>query len=524
MSEKHPIDDLFRKQLEERQPAFNESYWQEAEQLLSKSGGSFLNLAKWKLFSILVTGMVLSAVTGYYVGSMNQAAKNQSVQSVNREVTDTTAFPQTNSNKNNAGDIAPIIPAEIQTQETSDTQKIPEYTGASAQSEAFSSPSLKGNSKDQAGDFNSSSYREKAQVVNIEDQGSSEAQEMPTGNEQVLLEQEIIKKKTSSGYDESKKHDATNTPVTEEEAAITGNAANGATGTSSIAAGNQTGNATANRIVQPPVIPQLATPAYHTSWPPPAAVPVFNEPSNLTSFLHRNHWSKVRSFELSATAGATIITVPSVESITTGFEWNAMLHYRVNNWLAGTGIGQFSVKEQFTAITDSLSYQTFTQQVISIDSVWVIDTTTIIIDSIPVVVIDSFFQTHYDTSYHEVTVTDTQQVQYEASSSGRYTEIPLIFGYRIPLGKVRLQLTGGAAYGWYTGALRYGINSEGQLYSYQPGAVASLLGRVTVQYPVSRSLFLQAYTGARYTIGLKKNIAGDNYFLYSFGGGVLYRF
>jgi hypothetical protein len=524
MSEKHPIDDLFRKQLEERQPAFDESYWQEAEQLLSKTGGSFLNITKWKLFSILVAVIVLSAATGYYFGNMNLASKNKSAQSVNREDIGTAAFPQTNTNKKYADDHASIIHAEIQEEEASDTQKINNSPTAEEQSKTFTSPAVKSHSENAAGNLNSPSYREKEQVINNATPGNSATQEMSVGYEQVLLEQESMKKKTSSGDDESKQYDAANTQIAEEVTAITGTAAPGATTTSSKSAGNHTGNATVKRIEQPLTIPPIATPTYHTSWPPPPAIPVFNTPSNLTSFLHRNHWSKVRSFELSTTAGATIITVPSVKSTATGFEWNAMLHYRVNNWLAGTGIGQFSVKEQFTTITDSLTYQTFIQQIITMDSAWVIDTMTIIIDSIPVVVIDSFFQSYYDTAYHEVTVTDTQQVQYEASSAGRYTEIPLLFGYRIPLGKVRLQLTGGAAYGWYTGALRYGINSEGQLYSYQPGPVASLLGRVTVQYPISRSLFLQAYTGARYAIGLKKNIPNDNYFLYSFGGGVLYRF
>ena len=524
MSEKHPIDDLFRKQLEDRLPAFDESYWQEAEQLLSKTGGSFLQITKWKLFSILVAGMVLSAATGYYFGNLNLASKNKSAQSVNREEIDTAVFPQTNTNTKYADDHAPIINSKIQEEEASGTDKINNATTGEEQSKTFTSPAAKSHSEITAGDFNSSSYREKEQEINNADPGNSETQEMSVGYEQVLLEQESVKKKTASWDDESKQYDAANTQITEEVTAITGNAAPGATTASSKSSGYHTGNTTAKRIEQPLLIPPIATPAYHTTWTPPAAIPVFNAPSNLTSFLHRNHWSKVRSFELSATAGATIITVPSVKSTATGFEWNAMMHYRVNNWLAGTGIGQFSVKEQFTTINDSFTYQTFLQQVITIDSAWVIDTMTIIIDSIPVVVIDSFFQSYYDTAYQEVTVTDTQQVQYEASSFGRYTEIPLLFGYRIPLGKVRLQLSGGAAYGWYTGALRYGINSEGQLYSYQPGPVASLIGRVTIQYPISRSLFLQAYTGARYAIGLKKNIPDDNYFLYSFGGGVLYRF
>ena len=524
MSEKHPIDDLFRKQLEERQPAFHESYWQEAEQLLSKTGGSFLHITKWKLFSILVAGLVISAAAGYYFGNRNQASKNQTTQAVSREETGTAALPQTHTKKKSADDKVAIIHSKIQEEVASGTDKINNSTTGEEQSQTFTSPAVKSHSENAAGDFSSASYREKEPVVNTKEPGNSETQETSAGYELVLLEQESMQKKSSSRDDESQQPEAAITNITEEETAITGTIATGATTSSSKSAANQTGNATANRVEQPQMMPSIATPAYHTTWPPPTAMHVFNEPSNLTSFLHRNHWSKVRSFELSATAGATIITVPSVKSTATGFEWNAMMHYRVNNWLAGTGIGQFSVKEQFTTITDSLTYQTFIQQVITIDSAWVVDTMTIIIDSIPVVVVDSFFQAFFDTAYQEVTVTDTQQVQYEAASAGRYTEIPVMFGYRIPLGKVRLQLSGGAAYGWYTGALRYGINSEGQLYSYQPGPVASLMARVTIQYPISRSLFLQAYTGARYAIGLKKNIPDDNYFIYSFGGGVLYRF
>ncbi|MBK6485236.1 MAG: hypothetical protein IPG01_19410 [Chitinophagaceae bacterium] len=143
MSEKHPIDDLFRKQLEERQPAFHESYWQEAEQLLSKTGGSFLHITKWKLFSILVAGLVISAAAGYYFGNRNQASKNQTTQAVSREETGTAALPQTHSKKKSADDKATIIHSKIQDEATTDTNKINNAPTGEERSHTFRSPSIK---------------------------------------------------------------------------------------------------------------------------------------------------------------------------------------------------------------------------------------------------------------------------------------------------------------------------------------------------------------------------------------------
>lgn len=533
MSEKHPIDELFRKSLEERQPAFDESYWQEAEQLLKQPAGPYVKLATWKLFTMAAACMAISGMAGYYFGSNNKLNEKESAVLVDEQIetVSTETMDHTLKKRDSAYTAGTMEQDQPGKQDTS-------QAGISSihESAAFVPVDKSGYAFDSSRNMKTAtasrqsteeltvlpSYMQHAQR---QDQKSSLPAEKPVAGEQLLFENESRNQDVSvqhhtiaAGSQSTENFDRGKNAVNEQNvSAKDDDPLASSTGISK--------DATIISEYSQSSIPKLSVhddDDAEFTYAPASKVPV--TPANLPAFIRKNHSTKVRSFEFSATAGAAMIKSSSAKTNETGFEWHVMPLYRMNNWILAAGAGQFTVKEEFTASVDSFIDHSYLQQIITMDSIWVVDTSIVIIDSFPVMVIDSFFQSFYDTTYQQVTLTDTITTDYQTSSSGHYTEIPLLFGYRFPVGHFKIQLTSGLAYGWYSGTIRYRIDSEGKLYSYKPGSVVSLLGRVTLQYPVTHRFLLQGYVGARYSIGLKKDIAGDNYLQFATGLGLLYKF
>lgn len=523
MSEQHPIDELFRKQLEERKPEFDEAYWQEATQLLNRHKGTALKGSQWKLWSLVGAVVIAGAAIGFYIGTNNLRVKEaedaapvvveQGVQTTTGNISTTSAAMSTDASAATEQVVKEYMVTTEQHAEEEGTHSESKAVSAYQPSSAANSPKQQEAATDESG----TKQQQQQQLINHKQEG-----------EDLKDESSNVNASTSglaNASGEASAKDAMSTAEWESQK-NTGNEGN--THQADVPdqhitiSKHQYGKFGEGAIH--PFLSLLAVPPYNLSADRQPPITIAGTAYDGTAFMKSNHWSKVKSFELSATGGLTIITVPSTKSSATGFEWNALLHYRVNNWLAGAGVGQFSVKDHFSLTEDSVEEDSYLQPVITVDSTMLVDSFFVIIDSMLVLMYDTTFQLHTDTSYQQVTMYDTITQTKTLSSSGRYLEIPFIIGYRFPLGKCRLQVSGGAAYGWYSGGLRYGINSEGQLISYKPGAVLSLTGRLTVQYPIHPKILLQAYTGARYVIGLKKDVPEENYLLYSFGAGVLYRF
>lgn len=523
MSERHPIDDLFRKQLDERQPEFDDAYWQEAKQLLNAHKATALSLAKWKLFSLIAGVLLVSGAIGFYVGSSRQPVK---------EVQETVAMPQQSNNKSVTGtNSASTNPSH---NNSNDQPEQAAESGVVTIDQEEPEAEMKLNNKEEATvqpsspqnfSVNKQQTDSKPANRNLQPSNSSEPEYVAVSDDLPANGKETSApaKTTAAAASDVAVADAGTAEQQTKEDHNSGNISQGPAPANHLSISKNQYSKLSGASTHP-YMPPLNVPPFNLSLEQQPAETITGSPYSLAAFMKNNHWSKVKSLEFSATAGVTIITVPATKSSATGFEWNALLHYCVNNWLAGAGIGQFAVKDQLAATEDSVTSGSFLQQIITTDSALVVDSFFVIIDSMPVLMYDTSLLVSTDTSYQQVIVYDTITQAYSVSSTGRYLEIPVIFGYRFPAGKSRLQVTGGAAYGWYSGGLRYGISSEGQLISYKPGAVVSLIGRLTWQYPVKQKLLLQAYTGVRYVIGLKKDLPDENYLLYSFGAGLLYRF
>lgn len=522
MSERHPIDELFRKQLDERKPEFDDAYWQDAKQLLNAHTATSLSWARWKLFSIIAGVLLVSGAIGFYIGINRQPVKDvqQAVSmpepSHNQSVPATNSTSTRSSRNNSNHQMQPTIKGGVVT----DNQQEPEtevklnsrddaaWQQSSAEDFSVSNQHTDGNPAQRKHQPSNNFEPEHASVI---DDLPSAGQETPAPAKTMAVAASV-----------AAVADAGEEPQTREDH-NSGKVSHGFAPASHLSISKNQYSKLAGESTHP-FMPLLPVPPFTISFEQQPAAIITGSPYSLTGFMKSNHWSKVKSFEFSATGGVAIITVPATNSSATGFEWNALLHYRVSNWLVGAGAGQFAVKDQVAATEDSVTSGSILQPIITTDSTLVVDSFVVIIDSMLVVMYDTSLQVNTDTSYQQVTVYDTITQTHSVSSSGRYLEIPVIFGYRFPVGKSRWQVTGGAAYGWYSGGLRYGISSEGQLISYKPGAVVSLIGRLTWQYPIQEKLLLQAYTGARYVIGLNKDLPDENYLLYSFGAGLLYRF
>ncbi|MBK9730974.1 MAG: hypothetical protein IPO83_06775 [Chitinophagaceae bacterium] len=527
MSAKHPIDELFRKHLEAQEPEFNEAYWQEAVQVINRHERTSRISWKWKLFTLVAVSVMLCGAIGYYSGLYkDEANKNESP-------TSTVSYQEQKKAGNKQSH---IISSSVSIDTLNhEAQRIEKASIQHAQSVMEQATPLQTEKKvnGSAAEVSASGYKASDSSTGTNEQSQknyrSDKQEKATTTDpnKETTSQEML----SAAFMKAEKNDSNKVLVASIHAEEEQLDENNKNNSSSVADKrlNQNNYTTSNynqlnEELSNSFIPYLSVPEFNLSLTKKQTVPVSAGAFSPSTFMRKNHWSKVRSFELSATGGMSIITVPATKSNETGFEWNALLHYRINNWLTGAGVGQFAVKDHFTATLDSVIDQSFLQQTVTVDSMWSIDSFFVVIDSIPVLVYDSVLHFSYDTSYQQIVAYDTISHSEEVKSSGRYFEIPVVFGYRFPIGKFRLQVTGGAAYGWYSGGLRYSLNNEGQLISYHPGAVVSLLGRMTLQYPIQQKIFLQGYTGIRYVMGLKKDVPEENYLLYSFGVGLLYRF
>ena len=522
MSERHPIDELFRKQLDERKPEFDDAYWQEAKQLLNAHTATSLSLAKWKLFSVVAGVLLVSGAIGFYIGINRQPVK---------DVQQTVSVPEPSNSENVPGTNSTSTyssrsNSNPQTQPTAKNGVVDDEQQEPETEANLNSKDVAALQQSSAEDFSDSHQhtdtkpaRKKLPSSNtIEPEPASVIDDLPSAGQETLAPA----KTTAGAASVAAVADAGEEQQAREDH-NSGKVSQGFTPASHLSISKNQYSKLAGESTHP-FMPPLTVPPFSISREQQPAEVKRGSPYSLSGFMKSNHWSKVKSFEFSATGGVAIVTVPATNSSATGFEWNALLHYRVNNWLVGAGAGQFAVKDQVDATEDSVTSGSIQQPIITTDSTWVVDSFFVIIDSMWVLMYDTSLQVNTDTSYEQITVYDTITHTYSVSSSGRYFEIPVIIGYRFPVGKSRLQVTGGAAYGWYSGGLRYGISSEGQLISYKPGAVVSLIGRLTWQYPIRQKLFLQAYTGARYVIGLNKDLPDENYLLYSFGAGLLYRF
>ncbi|MEP7129023.1 MAG: hypothetical protein ABI729_09150 [Chitinophagales bacterium] len=529
MSEQHPIDDLFRKHLEARKPEFEEVYWQEAAQMLDRQQGSSSNFLKWKLFTLVAVIVLLCGGIGYYLGT------DQNTEKKNESSTPAVSYQEEQEAANKQSHVLSSASLSIDTL-NHEEQRIEKERVQNKQpaTEKGTPMQTEHTVKGSESEVSASAYQDNASSTGMMEQSRKKSiseihQQVNTTdqNKETVSNEELSAVVANAEKNNSNNDTLIASTHAAEEQQHENNESNTSSVTGEVRKQNNFAGSNYNQMndeLRNSFIPYLTVSEFNFSLTKKQAVPISGGLFSPSAFLRKNHWSKVRSFELSATGGISIITVPATKSSETGFEWNALLHYRFNNWLSGAGVGQFAVKDHFTATLDSVIDQSFIQQTVTVDSMWSIDSFFVVIDSVPVLVYDSVLHFSYDTSYQQIAAYDTIISSQEVKSSGRYFEIPVVFGYRFPIGKFRLQVTGGAAYGWYSGGLRYGINTEGQLISYKPGAVISLLGRLTLQYPIQQKIFLQGYTGIRYVMGLKKDVPQENYLLYSFGAGLLYRF
>jgi hypothetical protein len=512
MNSEHPIDDLFRNELENREPEFREEYWKEAEQKLDQHPQTSSHGTWWKWFGAIIIVAAVAGLMGYYFG-MNHAATNSAKQEVSVEQDKMGPDASTASSGNSHSEYA-----------VSDTGMA-------------MSDSLIRESKSSYSSVDSTSSELQKQMSETSSASSSNSLLEKTSDESKSVKRSGVSEDNSSSYPEktinspgpSNKVSATakqNSPK-DEKTILNGSDENFGSSSlksnevfeKSVRQNSSMPNLTFNETFMEPLTLQNFRISF--SSPNPSAI---SFTPSLSNALKKNQHSPLKSLELSLDGGPTLITVPSIKSTAWGYEWNGLLQYRVNHFVFGTGVGQFSVKDHFTASSEDIIDSSFYIPFATFDTTLVIDS--ILVDSnfFPHYIYDTTYQINADTSYQLITTHDTITTKKTYTSSGRYLELPIMFSYRFYGWGLRWQLTGGAAYGWYSGGLRYAINSEGQLISYKPGSVISILGRLYAQYPLSRKLYLQGYVGARYVIGLKSDDPPRNYLIYSLGLGLLYQF
>lgn len=498
MSAGNDIDDLFRKELESRAPEFKEEYWTEAERVLDANQRWTMRKRSMKWTGAVLFVAMLAGVTGYFFGTQrysDNAIKNVPPVSSTGDHNLSSANEQTLSRNSTAAT----------DQFNTDTLSVLENPAT-----------------------------ESAGAAGIASSSITDEQKS-TGNH--------LAKATGTGETISSSR-----PLASHTANNTIDAGNPAVQAQSNFQTSSTGTVTkVTTSAVSDILPEQKQDQPQNATSGAATATTMNElmlmhlpdtklsfdraSPSMIHFTSRSHnlWKKNKSsglhyFELSATGAGTLITVPSNNSSQWGYEWNALLQYRFNQWIAGTGIGQFFVKDQIHFTTDSMVENTVTFPVVNLDTLMVIDSFLVDSNFFPHYEYDTTFVEISDTTYQSVTTIDTIQAKGSAASSGRYIELPVMFGYRFYAWGLRWQITAGGSYGWYSGGLRYALNEEGILISYKPPPVISVMTRLYIQYPLTRRLYLQGYAGARYVIGLKSDVPSKNYLIYSVGAGLLYQF
>ena len=551
MNTKHPIDELFRNNLENHEPPFREEDWKEAAQLLDKNPLTAIAGNFWKWFGIISAFVVISGLAGFYF-VMNQQDKNTA--STDALPTNTTLITSQNNAQQSSGmpeSSEMILKPSNEKKEVRKQSNIEDPAGIStsasgSEETTIESSSPSGSNNQQIISQKHDATKSSIIIDTISGETISENISIPSpgisANKKPSIEFKTSKAATAAAPNYGLSED--NSPAKKIMSPTVGNPSN-VIPVSTSAAGADEKISYSNSVFQTAGNTAIKnSPAFldARSIPDLQLIPLreisldhqfidenlspinFN-PAVSNNFLHQRHWSPFTSLEASLTGGATLISVPQIKSVQPGIEWNALLNYRLNNFIAGTGMGQFSVKEKFELSTDSITMSSYEVPVITIvDSFWVYDSTIIIIDSIPILVFDSSYHYISDTTLQLITTSDTSTTTATYASSGYYVEIPLILGYRFNWLNSSWQISGGAAYGWYHGGKRFGLDSEGKVFSYKPGSVVSFIGRVGVQYPLAEKIFLQGYLGGRFVMGLNADHHTNNYLIFSAGGGILFRF
>jgi len=514
MNSEHPIDDLFRKELEHREPEFREEFWKDAEKVLDKNPQTSAGKSWWRWFGASAVIVTIAGLAGYYFGANHSIINHSRFQETSRQNISPQKNPssspenkrQENSMIDSAWMASDAASTQLQIQIASSGKDSSTRVSRENQNSSFASSVRPHSEKSVSEDKNSTVLKTQYEIQSNESPEKSNAQTESKTKPEAFPDDLVNGENERRGSGEQAGKNILLPQNQNSENALQLNE----------------NSSLANSAMNFSFMEHLEFPESKLSFESATPSIINFNPSSVNP-QKKNHWSPLKSIEFSLDGGATIVSAPSISSHELGYEWNGLLQYRVNNFVIGAGIGQFSVKEHFSVSSQDIIDSSFTIPVATYDTLLVIDS--ILIDSnFYHYIYDTTYHITADTSYQQITTHDTVKTKKTYTSTGRYLELPVVFSYRFYGLGLRWQISAGASYGWYSGGLRYALNSEGQVISFKPPPVISILGRVYAQYPFSRKFYLQGYAGLRYVIGLKSDYPVNNYLIYSLGAGLLYQF